>query len=105
MPQIFVTDRSGQQEAIDIQPGTTLMQAITDAGIADLLALCGGVCSCATCHAYVEGDAAALLPAISDDEDSLLEFSSHRRENSRLSCQIRLTDELAGLRATIAPED
>lgn len=105
MPQIFVTDRSGQQEAIDILPGTTLMQSISDAGIADLLALCGGVCSCATCHVYVEGDAATLLPPISDDEDGLLEFATHRRENSRLSCQIRLTDQLDGLRATVAPED
>ena len=105
MPQIFVTDRSGQQEAIDIVPGTTLMQAITEAGIADMLALCGGVCSCATCHAYIDGEAAALLPPTSDDEGGLLEFASHRRDNSRLSCQIRLSDELDGLRATIAPED
>lgn len=105
MAQVYVTDRSGQQEAIEIEPGTTLMQTITNAGIADLLALCGGVCSCATCHVYVEGEAAALLPPIGDDEDSLLDMSAHRRENSRLSFQIRLNSDLAGLRATIAPED
>lgn len=105
MSQIFVVDRSGQEKIIDILPGTTLMQAIADDGIADLLALCGGVCSCATCHVYVEGEVADRLPPASDDEKSLLEFASHCQENSRLSCQIRLTAELDGLRATVAPED
>lgn len=102
---IQVTDRSGQDITIDIVPGTTLMQAITDEGVADLLALCGGVCSCATCHVYLEGDGVELLPPASDDEKALLEFSSHCRETSRLSCQVRLTENLNGLRATIAPED
>ena len=105
MAQIIVTDRSGSQEAIDIRPGTTLMQEISDAGIADLLAICGGVCNCATCHVYVEGDCVDSLPAMSSDEDDLLAFTEHRQANSRLSCQIRMSNELDGLRATIAPED
>lgn len=105
MPQVVITDRSGQELTVDALSGNTLMQTITDEGVADLLALCGGVCSCATCHVYVEGDAASLLSPASEDEKALLEFSDHCRDNSRLSCQIRLTDELNGLRATIAPED
>jgi 2Fe-2S ferredoxin len=90
---------------LDIRPGLTLMQTITDAGMSDLLALCGGVCSCATCHVYIDGDSAPLIPSMSADEDGLLDGTSHRQENSRLSCQIRLAPELDGLRVTIAPED
>lgn len=105
MPQVVVTDRSGQELTLEALSGNTLMQAIADEGIADLLALCGGVCSCATCHVYIEGEAADQLPPASDDEKALLEFSDHCRDNSRLSCQIRLTETLSGLRATIAPED
>jgi len=103
MAEVYVTDRSGEQHAIDIRPGSSLMQVITDAGVADLLALCGGVCSCATCHVYVEGE--YDLPPMEQDEDDLLGFSEHRQENSRLSCQIRLKNDFDGLRATIAPED
>jgi|SRR5690625_717236 len=105
MPQVVITDRSGRELILEALSGNTLMQAIADEGIADLLALCGGVCSCATCHVYVESDIEGLSQPASDDEKALLEFSDHCRENSRLSCQIRLTDAMNGLRATIAPED
>jgi len=102
--KVYITDRSGREEAIDIQPGETLMQAISNAGVDDLLALCGGVCACATCHVYLdESSCSAGDP--NDDEDALLDGSSRRRKNSRLSCQIRLSDKHDGLRATIAPED
>ena len=105
MPQVVVTDRSGGEERLDFRPGDTLMQTITGAGISDLLALCGGMCACATCHVYVDGEFVGALPAMSQDECDLLDGSPHRRENSRLSCQIRLNADLDGLRATIAPED
>jgi 2Fe-2S ferredoxin len=105
MSKIVVIDRSGAEEALEIRSSLTLMQTITDAGISDLLALCGGVCSCATCHVYIDGEKATLIPSMSEDENGLLDGTSHRQENSRLSCQIRLTPELDGLRVTIAPED
>ena len=105
MATLIVTDRSGATEKIEIRPNITLMQTITDASISDLLALCGGVCSCATCHVYVDEGFASQLTAMSDDEDCLLDGSSHRQKNSRLSCQIRMSPELDGLRVTIAPED
>jgi len=105
MPQVYVTDREGQETAIEIRPGTSLMQAITDAGVADLLALCGGMCSCATCHVYVQGETLDELPPMEQDEDDLLGCSGHRQRNSRLACQIRMKDEFDGLRATIAPAD
>lgn len=105
MSQVFVTDRSGQEEAIEIQPGETLMQVISNTGMPDLLALCGGVCACATCHVYIEHAPEGSVPAIGEDEDVLLGDAAHRQNNSRLSCQLRLTHAHDGLRATLAPED
>lgn len=105
MAQVFIYDREGNEEALEIQPGETLMQVASNSGVSDLLALCGGVCACATCHVYIEQEPAGALPAMGEDEDALLDGSMHRQENSRLSCQIRLTDEHDGLRARIAPEE
>jgi 2Fe-2S ferredoxin len=105
MPELIVTTREGETSTIEASSSLSVMEAIRDAGFDELLALCGGVCSCATCHVYVDPAFATLLPAISEDEDDLLESSSHRRPTSRLSCQIRLDDTLSGLRVTIAEED
>jgi 2Fe-2S ferredoxin len=80
------------------------MEAIRDHGVDELLALCGGCCSCATCHVYVDRDFVAALPPMSSDEDDLLDSSDVRDDRSRLSCQIVLNDALDGLRVTIAPE-
>lgn len=102
MPKLIVTNREGETSEIEVEDGLTVMEAIRDNGFDELLALCGGCCSCATCHCYIESDA---LPEMSEDEDDLLESSDHRKDNSRLSCQIPFTAELDGLKVTIAPED
>jgi len=101
MSEVLVTGRDGTEYNVEYSPGLTLMQTIVEADISELLAICGGVCSCATCHVYVDRD---NTPA-SEDENDLLDSSDHRRANSRLSCQIRLTEDHAGMRVTIAPED
>jgi len=105
MPTIHVTGREGEEKAVSVDSGITVMEAIRDNGFDELLALCGGCCSCATCHVHVAEDWKAKLPEMSEDEDDLLESSDHRNEHSRLSCQIELTDELDGLKVTIADED
>ena len=105
MPNIHVTRRDGQRQAIDPQGNATLMEAIRDAGFDELLALCGGCCSCATCHVHVDADYFDALEPMSSDENDLLDGSDHRTAFSRLSCQIKLTDALDGLRVAIAPED
>ena len=105
MPELIVTTREGEARALDPALGLTVMEAIRDAGIDELLALCGGVCSCATCHIHVDPEFADRLPAMSGDENDLLDSSSSRDARSRLACQIRLNDSLAGLRVTIAEED
>ncbi|HEX7854618.1 MAG TPA: 2Fe-2S iron-sulfur cluster-binding protein [Sphingobium sp.] len=105
MLQIFVKSREGAERSIDVPAGYTAMEAIRESGIDELLALCGGACSCATCHVYVDESFADVVPAMSEDENDLLDGSSHRKENSRLSCQLRLFENLQGLRIEIAPED
>jgi ferredoxin, 2Fe-2S len=105
MPQLVIIDRAGNEKSVDAGAGLTVMEAIRDNGIDELLALCGGCCSCATCHVHVDADWLGKLPAMSEDENDLLESSDHRNEASRLSCQIQLTDALDGLKVTIAEED
>jgi 2Fe-2S ferredoxin len=105
MPKLIVTNREGETSEIDVEDGLTVMEAIRDNGFDELLALCGGCCSCATCHIHVDPAAMDKLPAMSEDEDDLLESSDHRSETSRLSCQIPFTAALDGLKVTIAPED
>ena len=105
MPSLIVVNRSGQESTVEVEDGLTLMEAIRDNGFDELLALCGGCCSCATCHVQVEAAFLDKLPPISGDEDDLLDSSDYRQENSRLSCQIPLGPELDGMRVTIPPED
>lgn len=105
MPKLTIVNRAGTETSVDVGSGLTVMEAIRDNGFDELLALCGGCCSCATCHIHVDADWLGRLPAMSEDENDLLESSDHRDESSRLSCQIQLTDALDGLKVTIAEED
>jgi len=105
MPTLNVVTRAGETKTFEAKNGLSVMEAIGAAGIDDLLALCGGCCSCATCHVYVDPAFAAVLPPMSEAENDLLDGSGHRNETSRLSCQIQVSDAIDGLRATIAPED
>lgn len=105
MPTIIVATRAGDTCEITTAAGLSLMEAIRDSGIDELLALCGGCLSCATCHVYIDPAFAEQLPEMSDDENDLLDSSSARSPRSRLSCQLPLGEELEGLVVTIAPED
>ncbi|MEN2787193.1 2Fe-2S iron-sulfur cluster-binding protein [Sphingomonas qilianensis] len=105
MPKLIVVTREGEEREIAGEAGLSVMEVIRDAGIDEILALCGGCCSCATCHVHVDPEFAAKLQPMSEDENDLLDSSSERDENSRLSCQIDMTDALDGLRVTIAAED
>lgn len=105
MIKITVSDSEGETRSIEAQTGVTLMEAVRDNGFDQILALCGGCCSCATCHVHIDPLFSSALPPISQDESDLLDSSDHRDQTSRLSCQIRLTPELDGLRVRIAAED
>lgn len=105
MPKLIVVTRDGTEKEIDGKTGMTVMENLRDNGVDELLALCGGCCSCATCHVHVDPEFAAKLPPMSEDENDLLDSSASRDANSRLSCQIDFTDALDGLKVTIAEED
>ncbi|HKR18435.1 2Fe-2S iron-sulfur cluster-binding protein [Rhizorhapis sp.] len=105
MPKITVVTREGEEKTIEAEAGLSLMEIIRDNGFDELLALCGGCCSCATCHVHVDPAFADKLTAMTDDENDLLDSSDHRNEYSRLSCQINFGEELDGLKVIIAPED
>jgi 2Fe-2S ferredoxin len=105
MPKLIVTLRDGTAQEIEGEEGLSVMEVIRDAGIDELLALCGGCCSCATCHIHVDPAFADRLPAMSEDEDDLLDSSDHRDETSRLSCQVPFGAALDGLTVRIAAED
>ncbi len=104
MALLRVVDRDGVEHEVDAKPGLKVMETLRelDYGVA---AICGGMCSCATCHVYVDPEWTAKLPAPMGDERELLTELSHHEQNSRLSCQIEFTNELAGLRVTIAPDE
>lgn len=105
MPQLTVVKRDGTSELFEAPNGYTVMEAIRDQGIDELLAICGGCASCATCHVYVDEAYLDRLPGLKGDEDDLLDSSDHRQANSRLSCQLPISPELDGMTVTIAPED
>lgn len=105
MPRLTVTTRNGETRTIEARIDLTVMENIRENGFDELLALCGGCSSCATCHVWVEEEYLDRLPAVGPDEDALLDSSDARRPNSRLSCQLRFTEGLDGLAVRIADED
>ena len=105
MVAIHVTNRAGQKQTVNGKANQTLMEVLRDQNI-DVEAICGGVCSCATCHVFVEPVWNAKLPPLSSDETELVKSTESYRENSsRLSCQIRLSDALEGITVTVAPAE
>ena len=105
MGKILVTDRAGEKHDVEIAVGSTIMDSLRelDNGIE---ALCGGMCSCATCHVFIGSEWPDKIEAAQDDELELLEETEcYRKDESRLSCQIKFTEELDGMNLIIAPEE
>ena len=105
MPKLIVVTRDGEEREVTGDAGLSVMEVIRENGFDELLAICGGCCSCATCHVHVDPEFAAKLPPMSEDENDLLDSSMDRDARSRLSCQIQFTQALDGLKVTIAAED
>ncbi|CAN5256827.1 2Fe-2S iron-sulfur cluster-binding protein [soil metagenome] len=105
MPQLVVTTRDGIEHRVEGAEGVSVMEVLRAGGIDEVVALCGGCCSCATCHVYVDAGDLERLPPMSADENDLLDSSEHRAAGSRLSCQLRFDAALDGLAVTVAPED
>jgi len=104
MITIKVTDLDGRQHELGVKPGEVLMELLReqDWGVA---ALCGGMCSCATCHVFIDESWLGSFPPKESDEEELLEVLDSFQPNSRLSCQLRLTAGHDGLGLTLAPEE
>ena len=105
MPTINVTTRNGDTRVVEATLRNSIMENLRDRGIDEILALCGGCLSCATCHVFVDEPWLNQLPAVSEDENDLLDSSDARQANSRLSCQLPMTEELDGISVTVAPDD
>jgi ferredoxin, 2Fe-2S len=104
MARMIVVDRDGKEHDIEAKSGLKVMEILRelDYGVA---AICGGLCSCATCHVYVDENWAGRLPKPQSDELELLnELPDFRQAASRLSCQVDFTEALSGLKVAIAPD-
>ncbi|MEO1090436.1 MAG: 2Fe-2S iron-sulfur cluster-binding protein [Pseudomonadota bacterium] len=103
MSKLIVTDREGRTHELEGRAGWSVMELIRDADL-PIEAACGGCCACATCHVYVAAESAAKLPTVGDEEELMLDEAYEVQETSRLSCQLKWSDELDGLQVTLAPE-
>ena len=104
MPQVTYILPDGTESTLEAREGDSVMETAVKNGIRGIVAECGGACSCATCHVFVDEAYADLVGGPGDLEDDMLDgAASDRRETSRLSCQIILSPELEGLEVTLAP--
>ena len=97
MPTIHYITSDGEKHSVEVQNGYSVMEGAINNNIEGIVAECGGACACATCHAYIEEGWADKLPPMDDMEDSMLDAAYERQDNSRLTCQIEVTDALDGL--------
>lgn len=98
MPTVTYVSSDGEREEVELAPGTTVKDGAIENGVDGIVAECGGNAMCATCHVYVDERWIEKLPERSDVEDELLDSTAcERTETSRLSCQIRISDDLDGL--------
>ena len=104
MAILRIVDRDGVEHEVSGRPGLKLMESLRelDYGVA---AICGGMCSCATCHVYIDPEWLERLPPMMSDERELITELAHHQDNSRLSCQVEFTAELSGMRVKIAPDE
>ncbi|HEX2492629.1 MAG TPA: 2Fe-2S iron-sulfur cluster-binding protein [Steroidobacter sp.] len=105
MAHIHLTDIYGVEHDIQAQTGATLMEILRQYEFG-VTASCGGFCSCATCHVYVDPAWAPRLKQMHSDESDLITMlTTYNPKTSRLSCQVKFTEELDGIRLTVAPEE
>lgn len=95
----------GSEKTVDVENGYSVMEGAINNDIDGIVAECGGACACATCHAYIEGEWQQKLPEMDDMEDAMLDAAFERRETSRLTCQIEVSDELDGLIVLVADNE
>lgn len=97
MGTVTFISATGERTEAEAKTGESIMEIARNAGVDGITAECGGCLSCATCHVYLEGDWAARVPAPSSEEQVMVECAIDVRDNSRLSCQVKFTDDLDGI--------
>ncbi|MEO1329006.1 MAG: 2Fe-2S iron-sulfur cluster-binding protein [Pseudomonadota bacterium] len=97
MAKITYIEFGGTEHVIDVAEGVTVMEGARDNNIPGIDADCGGACACSTCHVYVDPAWVDKLPAIEAMEEDMLDFAWEKKENSRLSCQLKVTSDFEGL--------
>lgn len=97
MVKITFIQEDGSSQVVEAQPGLTVMEAAKSEDVPGIDAECGGACACATCHVYVEPEWVEVVGKPSEMEEDMLDFAFDVREESRLSCQIRISEKLDGL--------
>ena len=103
MPKITYIDQDGSERTVEAELGATVMETAINNDVPGILATWGGSCSCATCHVYVDEEWVDKLPPPELEESDMLDTAQDLQDNSRLSCQITVTDEIDGLVVTTPP--
>jgi len=105
MPKIIYLTPDGIRHEVVVENGYSVMEGAINANIEGIVAECGGACACATCHSYIDDAWMDKMPPMDDMEDSMLDAAYERKDNSRLTCQIEVNDELDGLIIHVADND
>lgn len=100
MAKITFIDHEGNENTVEAENGISVMNAAMDNLVPGIDADCGGECACATCHVYVDEKWLPLCGEASEDENQIIDLNPDRKDNSRLCCQIKVSDELDGLTVT-----
>lgn len=105
MPKVTYVTPDGERHDVVVENGYSVMEGAINNNIDGIVAECGGACACATCHSYIDEAWLGKLPPMEDMEDSMLDAAFDRRDNSRLTCQIEMSDELDGLVVYVAENE
>ena len=105
MPTVTFITPEGERHDVEVDAGYSIMEAAINNNIDGIVAECGGACACATCHSYIDEAWLDKIPPMDDMEDSMLDAAYERKNNSRLTCQIEMTEELDGIVVHVAEND
>lgn len=104
MPTITYVESDGTRHVVDVDVDLNLMEGATLNMVPGVEGQCGGICSCATCHCYIEGEWAEGIPAMESGEQGMLKFAKHVKGSSRLGCQVVITEAMDGMEIHLPPE-
>ncbi len=105
MPKVIYITSDGNRHEVEVENGYSVMEGAINNQIEGIVAECGGACACATCHSYIDEAWVEKLTPMDDMEDSMLDAAFERKPNSRLTCQIEMSEKLDGLVVHVADND